>query len=131
MATIAVVSNYRPNLLCFQSTMQLSWTALTTTNGDGAWTFLSANYRDRSVQVTGTFGGGTMTIQVSNDPWNATNTVTNAFSAQDTALAAITFTAAGMKTILTPSVWIRPLLSGGDGTTTLNINLFSGGSYAQ
>lgn len=130
MATIPAVMNPRPNREDFQSTAVVTWTALATGSLDGAWINLS-NFRDRSVAVSGTFDGGTITMQVSNDPWSNTGAPTNAFTAQDTALAAFTFTVAAQKTMLTPSMWIRPLLSSAGAGSTLTVSLFCAGSYAQ
>jgi hypothetical protein len=129
MATIPAVMNPRPNRTDFISTACATWTGLATGSLDGAWVNLS-NFRDRSVAVSGTFDGGTITMQVSNDPWSATGSPTNVFTAQDTALAAFTFTVAAQKTMLTPSMWIRPLLSSAGAASNLTISLFAAGSYA-
>jgi hypothetical protein len=96
------------------------WSLLTTTNADGA----PVSYHgtaDRTVQVDGTFGaGGTIVIQGSNDLSNPTNwfTLTNPLGA-----AALSLTAAALKLIGESPVWIRPLVTGGDGTTSLNVRL--------
>lgn len=59
-----------------------------------------------SVQVTGTFGGATIALQVSN---NGTNFVT----LKDGTGANITFTAAGMAEFSTAALFIKPTSSGG------------------
>ena len=60
-----------------------------------------------SVQVTGTFGSATITLQASND---GTNYVTLKDSAGGTA---ISFTAAGMAEFSTAALFIKPTSSGG------------------
>lgn len=59
---------------------------------------------DRSVQVTGTFGGGTVLIEGSNDgvTW---------FTLNDLSAAALSFTANGLKQILELTRYIRPRAS--------------------
>ena len=59
-----------------------------------------------SVQVTGTFGGATIALQVSN---NGTNFVT----LKDSTGTDITFTAAGMREFSTAALFIKPTSSGG------------------
>lgn len=83
------------------------WTGLATGSLDGdplgpEW----LEYVDRTVQVVGTFDGGTVVLQGSNDGanWVTLNAPGN---------AALSFTAAGLKQILEACAYIRPLLSGG------------------
>ena len=59
-----------------------------------------------SVQVTGTFGGATITLQVSNDGTNYT-------TLSDSTAAAISLTAAGMREFSTAALWLKPTSSGG------------------
>ena len=59
-----------------------------------------------SVQVTGTFGGATVAIQVSNDG-------TNFVTLRDATGIAITFTAAGFAEFSTAALFIKPTSSGG------------------
>lgn len=59
-----------------------------------------------SVQVTGTFGGATIALQVSNDG-------TNFVTLKDANGTAITFTAAGMSEFSTAALFIKPTSSGG------------------
>ena len=59
-----------------------------------------------AVQVTGTFGGATIALQVSN---NGTNFVT----LNDAVGSPITFTAAGMREFSTAALFIKPTSSGG------------------
>ena len=59
-----------------------------------------------SVQVTGTFGGATIALQVSNDG-------TNFVTLNDNIGAPITFTSAGMREFSTAALFIKPTSSGG------------------
>jgi hypothetical protein len=75
--------------------------------GDVGSAVPNATFTDRSVQVTGTFGGATVTMQGSNDggaTWSTLN---------DAAGTPLTFTAAGIKQVLEVSQFIRPSVSGG------------------
>ena len=59
-----------------------------------------------AVQVTGTFGGATIALQVSNDN-------TNFVTLKDAVGSNITFTAAGMAEFSTAALYIKPTSSGG------------------
>jgi hypothetical protein len=59
-----------------------------------------------SVQVTGTFGGATITLQGSNDG-------TNFVTLKDSAGTAISVTAAGMAEFSTAALYLKPTSSGG------------------
>lgn len=74
-------------------------------------------YADRTVQVTGTFGtGGSVTIQGSNDK-------TNWFALTDPQGNAITKTAAGLELIMEAPLYLRPIVTAGDGTTSLTVSI--------
>lgn len=77
-------------------------------------------WADRTVHVTGTFGGATVTIQGSND--NVTFATLN-----DNTGAALTFTAAGLKVILENPTYIRAVTSGGAGTAVVVVIAGAGG----
>jgi hypothetical protein len=82
----------------------VTWSDLLTGNtGDPAE---NPTHADRSVQVAGTFGGATCTIQGSN---NGSDWVT----LTDPAGAALTFVATGLKQILQVTKYIRPNITGG------------------
>jgi hypothetical protein len=84
----------------------------------------AADYQDRTVQITGTFGtGGSVSIQGSNDGGTTWATLTDPLG------NALTFTAAGMKQITELPEQIRPSVTAGDGTTSLNIYLFMRGDF--
>lgn len=59
-----------------------------------------------AVQVTGTFGGATIALQVSNDG-------TNFVTLKDGTGSDITVTAAGMREFSTAALWLKPTSSGG------------------
>lgn len=73
---------------------------------------------DKSVAVTGTFGGATVAIQGSNDG-------SNWFTLSDPAGDAVTFTAAGIAAVMEATLHIRPSISGGDGTTSITVTMFA------
>lgn len=64
---------------------------------------------DRSIQVEGTFGGATVTVQGSNDG-------TNWETLRDPLGNLLTFTAAGLKAILEMTIYTRVISAGGTGT---------------
>ncbi len=112
MATI----NYATNTTVHSSPSMggVNWLLLTTTNADGQALRVD-DKRDRSVSVSGTFGvGGTLVIQGSNDG-------VNWYTLSDLQGSALSFTAAGLKGVAESPVWIRPFISGGDGTTSLDV----------
>lgn len=72
--------------------------------------FEQADFMDRSVQVLGTFGGGTVVIQGSNDGGATWATLT------DLQGNALSFSAAGLKRVNELTQYIRPSVSGGTGS---------------
>jgi len=101
------------------------WSALA--NGDTGTVLtpeLFADYREISVQVLGTFGtGGSVSLQGSNDGG------TTWANLLDPAGNALTFTAAGIKTLGVVAERIRPSVTAGDGTTELDVMLFMRGPF--
>ena len=97
------------------------WETLTTTNDVG--TAVQHNdFADRSVQVIGTFGaGGALAIEGSNDGGVTWKVLT------DPQGNALTFSAAGIEAITEVTWMIRPHVTGGDGTTDLDVHLFLAG----
>lgn len=117
MATVNHV-NLRPEGYGGSDVMLIRWTPLTTANSDGDWIAIP-QHRDITVQVFGTFGaGGTITMQGTNE---VVASPTAPFTMLDSATAVLTFTAAAGKQAVTSPHRIRPLLSGGDGTTSLTV----------
>lgn len=94
-----------------------TWTALAT--GDTGKPVSGVGLSDRSVQMTGTFGGATVVLEGSNDGTNYT-TLT------DTAGSALSFTSAGLKQVLQITKYIRPSVSGGAGVS-INCNVLMAG----
>lgn len=90
------------------------------------WAGLAANddgepirlvtFSDRSIQVSGTFGGASITIGGSNDGETY-------HALHDTAGDPITLTSAALKGIVELPVFLKPRVFGGDGTTNLKIVL--------
>lgn len=99
----------RPNAIkpAYPNHQLVTWETLSETDADGAGALLLGN-GDRTVQVLGTFGGGTITIEGSLDG-------TNWQPLQDLEGAALTFTAVGLKGILESPPWIRPVIAGATG----------------
>jgi hypothetical protein len=89
------------------------WVALA--NGDSGDPLEMPGSADRSIQFTGTFGaGGTVIVEGSNEI-----TPTNWVNLRDPQGTALSFTAAGLKAVLEVTRWIRPRVTGGDGTTAI------------
>ncbi|MER9840328.1 hypothetical protein NKJ59_03585 [Mesorhizobium australicum] len=101
--------------------LRFKWLAIPNGNQGSAVTLNV--YQDRTVQIGGTFGaGGSVTIQGSNDNGTTWATLT------DTLGNALTFTAAGMKQITELPYQIRPSVTAGDGTTSINVWLHARGA---
>lgn len=73
------------------------------------------DYSDRSVQVEGTFGGATVTIQGSNDGVNWE-------TLRDPLGNGLGFTAGGLKQVLEMTVFIRPQSNGGT-ASAINVTM--------
>src|SRR5258707_8137370 len=84
-----------------------AWTPLAAA-GDVGQPLQRTDLADRSVQVTGTFAGATIVLEVSNDG-------ANYFTLSNPAGAALSFTAAGLMQVNQPSAWLRPRLTPGTG----------------
>ncbi len=114
MATIDVAktSGQDPDLVYL-------WETIVQGSLDGAAIELPG-YSDRSVQVTGNFSGpATLTMQGSNDGGTTWATLLDPFG------AAVQFTAAGLKQIMELTKEVRPLASGEDGSTDLDVTLYA------
>lgn len=110
MATRNYITNH-PN-----GTLGISgyvWENLTQTDLDGQPIAVSRR-SDRTVQVIGTFGGATVTIQGSLDG-------TNWATLNDLQGTALTFTSARIEGVSEIVTYIRPLVSGASGTTDLDV----------
>jgi len=96
------------------SVFEALWTPLTTANASG--TPVSAiEHADRSAQASGIFGvGGTVTIEGSNDG-------VNFVPLTDPQGNPIAITVAKVEQISEITQFIRPVLTGGDGTTSITV----------
>ena len=80
------------------------WTGLTEADTGSAAT--SQMSGDKTVQVSGTFGGGTVILEGSLDG-------TNYYTLSDPQGSALTFTSAGIKTVLEAVLFARPRVTAG------------------
>lgn len=95
------------------NTVKVTYPAMA--NGDDGQPFDLMDYPDRSVQLTGTLGaGGTATIEGSNDE----TTFQGLADPQGNALAMNTLK---IEQIMELPLKTRPRITGGDGTTALNV----------
>ena len=117
MATIAEAVSFLEPEATRKECVVVTWPALA--NGDTGTAIRYSEYADRSVQVSGAFGGGTLTMQGSNDPTSPTNWS----PLTDTLENDIAKTGAAMEQILQASAWIRPILSGG-AAGSVDVKLF-------
>ncbi len=114
MATIAVAKTSAQDAV-----RTYLWEAIVQGSLDGSAIELP-DHADRSVQVTGNFGAATvLTMQGSNDGGTTWATLT------DLTGNAIAFTAAGLKQISEFTKEVRPLASGEDGSTDLDVFLYA------
>lgn len=94
-----------------------AWTvAWTLTDADEGSPWKNPGLADRSVAVTGTFGGATVTLQGSNDG-------TNWFTLKDPLGNNLTWTSStattGLKQIGEITLYLRPITAGGTGTSVV------------
>lgn len=114
-------------------TVVITWSGL---DGDDSGKAAQVGkYRDRTVEVHGTFGGATVTIYGTSDPRALTDRAAGtAFGSktaswknyQDTTETSVTFTAAGSSQLLQNFLYMLPVVTGGDGTTSLEIIVTAG-----
>lgn len=115
MATRIFTPTYGPNGQRNGAVFQ--WTGLL--NGDSGNPLEHADFGDRCVQITGTFGaGGTIVIEGSNDG-------TNYVTLTDPQGNAISKTAAAIEAISENTRYVRPRVTAGDGSTDLAVTLFA------
>lgn len=92
-----------------------AWAALA--NGDYGAAVDQSQYTDKGIQVFGTFGaGGALQLQGSNDG-------TNWAPLSDPQGNVLTITAAGIKFVAEATRYIRPAVTGGDGTTSITTTI--------
>lgn len=112
MAIVAPVTGFP-----FETSLDVAvttWSALAQ-NDEGDPVRLAV-YSDRSIQVSGTFGGASVTIGGSNDGLTY-------HALTDTSGTALTLTSACLKQIVELPVFLKPRVFGGDGTTNLAVVL--------
>jgi hypothetical protein len=84
--------------------------------GDTAQPLIYSQWADRSIQAEGTFGGASATVQGSNSG--------NGYvSLTDPLGNTLSMTAAGIKQVMEVTGFFKPVLSGGDGTTSITFTL--------
>ena len=119
MATISYDRVPLPNLGEFRQSRLILWSPLAL--GDDGEPVAMPDFADRTVQVAGTFGaGGAVAVEGSLDglTW-ATLT--------DPQGNALSITAAKIEAISEAVLYVRPRVTGGDGTTSLTIHLLAKG----
>lgn len=112
MATIAAVTTFP-----FETSIDVAvttWQPMA--QGDEGEPVRLAVFSDRSVQVTGEFGGASITIGGSNDG-------VNYHALTDTGGNPLTLTAPALKQIVELPVWLKPRVFGGSGSTNLSVIL--------
>lgn len=96
----------------------VTWAAMTNSGSDVGAPVELARFSDRSVQVTGTWGaGGNVRIEGSNDG-------TNYVVLTDPQGNALNLSSAGIEQIMEITRYIRPQITGGDGTTSITVSMF-------
>lgn len=124
MATVAATRNGVPPEQVGQSnwfgeSAHVQWTLA---NGDDGTPVSFAEFSDRSIQFSGTFGaGGTVVFEGSND----LTTPTNWFTLTDYQGNNISKTSASFEGIEEPSIWVRPRVTAGDGTTAIVARMYA------
>jgi hypothetical protein len=103
----------------FDRTLVRKWTLANGETGEG---LALPNHADRSVQVSGTFGsGGSVSIEGSLDG----TTWATLTDPQGNNLA---ITTAKIETVMEATLYIRPRVTAGDGTTALTITVLCRGA---
>lgn len=100
-----------------QKTLIVKWTGMQ--NGDDGDPLRFSQYADKSVQVVGTFGvGGSLRVEGSIDG-------TNYAALTDPQGNALDITSAKIEAVTELVQFVRPRITGGDGTTLLDITLIA------
>lgn len=116
MAEIAITDESRAG-----NTDITVWGPLTSANLTGAPKQLFGS-ADRSVQISGTFNGATVAIHGSNDG-------VNYVALRDNYGDAIAVTSAGIISVGDLSLYVKPVISGAGGSTSLTITLLTRGPF--
>jgi hypothetical protein len=104
----------QPNLYNRRDVYIIAWTDLAT--GDTGTPADFCQYADRSCQVSGVWGGATMSLEGSNDG-------TNWHPLIDHSGNAIALTDDALVYVVSPTLVVRPNVTGGDVTTSLTITM--------
>jgi hypothetical protein len=92
-----------------------TWSPLA--NGDDGTPVRFSQYADKSVQVSGIFGvGGSLRLEGSNNG-------TDYAVLTDPQGNPLDFTSAKVKAVTEATLWVRPRVTGGDGTTNLTVSV--------
>lgn len=91
-----------------------TWTGLA--QGDSGDALPFSQFADKSVQVAGTFGGASVTVEGSNDG-------TNWATLTDPQGNDLVITSPKIEMITEATLLTRPCVVGGDGTTALNVSM--------
>ena len=95
----------------------VTWTALL--NGDTGAPVELPDYADQTVTFQETFSvGGSVTLQGSNDG-------VTYYSLHDPQGGALTATAGGVEVVIETPRFIRPSVTAGDGSTSIEVNIFA------
>lgn len=108
--TATVTALQSPN----QKAVRVQWASIAGATSDTGSSVELHQFKSKSIQCEGTYGGTTVTIQASNDG-------TNWQGVLDSAGSALTFTAAGLKTISTIARYYRPSAASGTGSLTCTL----------
>jgi len=92
----------------------LTWANLAA--GDDGAPVRFSQYADKSVQVSGVFGGATLRFMGSNDGLTY-------LPLTDPQGNPLDFTSAKIRAVTEATVWARPVVTGGDGTTALTVSV--------
>lgn len=106
------------------SVMQAVWTPITSATSDVCLAVSLPNHKAVSIQVKGTFGSGTVTLNGSNDQVNVASPAMIGLNTSVGTPAAISITSAAIDTILEQTLQVQPVLSGGSGTSLTITMLF-------
>jgi hypothetical protein len=108
------------------SAWSFTWTGLL--NGDVGAPLLSAHLPDKCIQFGGTFGaGGTIKFRGCNLATPNADIATDWFDLTDPQGNAISKTASGAEQAEENPRWVAPIVTAGDGTTTLTATLIANG----
>lgn len=110
MATIQHTTNATQTSVAFVA----NWAALGA-NDDGA-PVMGAQYTDKNVQVTGDFGGASLVFEGSNNG-------TDYAALTDPQGNNLSFSAPKIEMVSEATLYIRPRVNGGDGSTDLSVSV--------